>query len=103
MRDNFNFEDLEPDIVALVLQKCVAMAPGFSEALARQIEQQIKDLHGGRRVYVPKGSKRKTPEQLQALYADGLTAMPTEDLLEKHEISRSTMYRTMKKGGRFGV
>lgn len=101
-REAFKFDDLEPDIVALVLQQVIEMAPGFSQALARQIEQKVKDQHGGRRWFVPKGAKRMTPEQRQALFNDGLTNMSTEELTEKHKISRATVYRAMKQGGRFG-
>lgn len=103
MRDKFDFTDLEPDIVALVLQRVIEMSPGFSKALAEQIEQEVKSKHGGQRLFVPKGSKRLTPEQRQALYADGLTNMPTSEITTKHKISRATLYREMKKGGgRFG-
>lgn len=101
--DRFTFTDLEPDIVELVLQKVIAMAPGFSAALARQIEMEVKAEHGGKRVFVPKGAKRLTPEQREALFKDGLTSMSTEEITQKHKISRSTMYRAMKQGGRFGI
>lgn len=100
--DSFKFEDLEPDIVAVVLQRVIALAPGFSQALARQIEQEVKEQHGGKRIFVPKGAKRLTIEQRKAVFKDGLTSMSTEEITEKHKISRSTMYRTMKQGGRFG-
>ena len=102
MRDKFDFSALEPDIVALVLQKVIAMSPGFSEALARQIEQSVKEEHGGKRMFIPKGGKRLTPEQREAVFQDGLTSMSTEEITQKHKISRATMYRTMKQGGRFG-
>ena len=104
MRDHFNqLDDLEPDIVALVLQKVIALSPGFSQALAQQIEREVKDEHGGQRLFVPKGAKRLTPEQRQAVFQDGLTPMSTEEITSKHKISRPTMYRIMKQGGRFGV
>lgn len=99
MRDNFDFSTLEPDIVAYVLQKVIAMSPGFSRALAAQIEQEVKDVHGGQRLFVPKGAKRMTPEQRQAVFADGLTGMQNEEITEKHKISRRTLYRVMKDGG----
>ena len=99
MRDKFDFSELEPDIVALVLQKVIEMAPGFSQALARQIEQEVKDQHGGKRWFVPKGSKRLTPEQRQAVFKDGLTTMDNDEIQKKHNISRSTIYRVMKNGG----
>ena len=99
MREKFDFSALEPDIVALVLKKVIAMSPGFSEALARQIEQEIKELHGGQRLFVPKGAKRLTPEQRQAVFQDGLTSMDNDEIGKKHNISRATIYRVMKSGG----
>lgn len=100
--ERFAFAELEPDIVELVLQRVLSMAPDFSEALARQIEREIKAEHGGKRVFVPKGSKRLTHEEREALFKDGLTSMSTEEITKKHKISRATMYRAMKQGGRFG-
>lgn len=103
MREKFDFSALEPDIVALVLKKVIAMSPGFSEALARQIEQEVKEEHGGQRLFVPKGQKRLTPDQRQAVFQDGLSKMSNEEISEKHKISRRTIYNVMKQGGgRFG-
>lgn len=100
MRDPIDFETLEPDIVEIVLQKVMALAPGFSEALARQIEREVKAQHGGRRLYVHKGgAKRLTPEQRQEIYQDGLTSLPDEVITEKHKISKTTLWRVMKAGG----
>jgi Mor family transcriptional regulator len=99
MRDKFDFSALEPDIVALVLQKVIAMSPGFSEALARQIEQEVKEEHGGQRLFVPKGAKRLTPEQRAAVFQDGLTDMDNDAISKKHKVSRATIYRVMKSGG----
>ena len=100
--ERYKFEDLEPDIVNLVLQRVIAMAPGFTHALALQIEHEIKEEHGGKRVFVPKGAKRMSLEQREAVFKDGLSNMSAGELIKKHKISRSTMYRTMKQGGRFG-
>ena len=91
----------EPDIVTAILQRVCALAPSFSAEQARQVEQQVRADYGGRRVFVPKGMKHLTPEQRQALYTDGLTAMPTEEITKKYKISRATLYRAMKNG-RFG-
>lgn len=102
MRDTFNFHDLEPDIVAVILQRVIQMAPGFSLTLAKQIEAQVKAEFGGKRVYVPKGTKHMTPEQRQQLFQDGLTSMSNEEILAKHKISYATLKRQMKRGGRFG-
>ena len=94
-------EEPEPDIVAVMLQHVLAMAPGFSAALALQIEQRLRADYGGMRVRIPKRGKYLTPEQRQDVFKDGLTAMPTPEITTKHKISRATLYREMKKGGRF--
>lgn len=92
-------DDPEPDIVAVLLARVIAMAPGFSAALAGQIEQQIRAEYGGLRVRIPKRGKYMTPEQRQEVFKDGLTTMPTPEITTKHKISRATLYREMKKGG----
>lgn len=87
--------------MSLLLQRVIAVAPGFSAALASQIEQELRAEYGGLRVRIPKRGKYLTPDQRQAVFTDGLTAMPTTELTTKHKISRATLYREMKKGGRF--
>jgi Mor family transcriptional regulator len=97
---NLHYDD--PDVVAYTLQMVISMAPGFSATLAKQIEDQVKSEYGGRRLFLPKGAKRLTPEQRADVYQDGLTTMPTDAIVEKHQIHRATLYRIMKQGGRFG-
>jgi Mor family transcriptional regulator len=100
-RDNFDFSQIEPDIVEFILQKCIAMAPGFSAALAAQIEQEVKATHGGKRLFIPKGAKRLTPEEKAQVFQDGLSNMSNEEIKSKHKISIRTLQRYMKTGGRF--
>lgn len=95
--------DQDPDVVAYTLQMVIAMAPEFSAALARQIEEKVKAEFGGRRLFLPKGAKRLTVEQKKSVFQDGLTNMPTAEITEKHQIGRATFYRLMKQGGRFGA
>jgi len=90
--------DTDPDVVAYTLQMVVSMAPQFSAALARQIEEQVKSKYGGRRYFLPKGAKRLTPQERLQVYQDGLTTMPDEDILKKHQISKTTLWRVMKTG-----
>lgn len=89
----------DPDVVAYTLQCVIAMAPGFSAALAKQIEEQVKAEYGGRRLFLPKGAKRLTPEQRQAVFQDGLSNMTNGEIIAKHEIGRATLFRIMKSGG----
>jgi hypothetical protein len=92
-------QDQDPDVVAYTLQCVLAMAPGFSTALAKQIEDRVKSEFGGRRLFLPKGAKRLTPEQRQEVFKDGLTSMPDEEIIEKHSVSKTTLWRIMKSGG----
>lgn len=96
MHDNL---DADPDVIAYTLQVARALLPAISDAQAKQIEDDVKGKYGGRRFYIPKGAKRLTPQQRAALYKDGLTATPTEAIVEKHGVSRATIYRLMKDGG----
>lgn len=95
------FPEKKPDLVTLLLQQVIAMAPGFSDELARQIEADFRAAHAGQSFVVLKRGPRLTPEQRQAVFADGKSNMPTQELTAKHKISRATLYRQMKRGGRF--
>ena len=92
-------EDAEPDVLAMFMRELLALAPGFSAAVLELARQNVVDQVGGQRVRIPKRGKFLTPEQRQAVYADGLTDMPTQDITAKHKISRATLYREMKRGG----
>lgn len=96
------FPETKPDLVTLLLQQVIAMAPGFSEALARQIEADFRAAHAGKSMLVLKRGPRLTPEQREAVFKDGLTPMSTDEIKAKHGVSRPTIYRIMKQGGRFG-
>ena len=94
-----NMHSDDPDVVAYTLQMVISMAPGFSAALAKQIEDQVKSEFGGRRLFLPKGAKRLTNDQRQAVFQDGLTSLPDHEIIEKHQISKTTLWRIMKSGG----
>ena len=94
-------EEAEPDIVAELLRMVAAMSPSLPREHLDQIEQSMRTEYGGLRVRIPKRAKYMTPEQREALFRDGLTNMTTPQIITKHKISRATLYREMKKGGRF--
>jgi DNA invertase Pin-like site-specific DNA recombinase len=93
------FPETKPDLVTALFQQIIAMAPGFSEALARQIEAEFRAKHAGESFVVLKRGPRLTPEQRQHVFQDGLTSMSTEEITAKHKIGRATLYRVMKSGG----
>lgn len=89
----------EPDDLVLVfLQRVTAMAPGFSQALAEQLEQEMRQQFGGRRVFIPKRKKHLGPAQRAQLKQDVLSSMSDEEIQSKHRVSRATLYRELKRG-----
>jgi len=91
--------DPDPDVVAYTLQVALALVPGLTAEHAKQIEDDVKNKYGGRRFYIPKGAKRPTPGQRAAMFKDGLTRMTDSEIIEKHQISKTTLWRIMKSGG----
>jgi Mor family transcriptional regulator len=99
--ETVDFSRLEPDVLELFSRQIIAMAPGLEAAILEKKAEFCQEF-GGQRYYLPKGAKRMTDAQRDALYQDGLTSMTNEELQEKHKVSRRTIYNAMKKGGRFG-
>ena len=88
-------DDREPDIVEIIIK--MAQSEGLPAEAAHLIEQAIRTNYGGLRIRIPKRKKHPSTEQRSQVYADGLTSMRTEDITEKHGISRATLYRLMKR------
>lgn len=86
----------EHDIVEIILQRCTDA--GLDIAVARSIGAQIRALYGGLRFRIPKRHKQHTAAARADAYADGMTSMSTAEITTKHGISRSTLYRLMKRG-----
>lgn len=89
--------DEPDDLVLVLLQRVAAMAPEFSQALAEQLEQEMRQQFGGRRVFIPKRKKHLKPQQREQLKQDGLSSMSDKEILAKHGVSRATFYRQMKR------
>lgn len=90
------------DIVAVILQRVIALVPSIDPQVAGQIEAEVRATYGGKKVRIPKRGKHLSAEKRQALFEDGLTDMATEEILRKHKISLSTLKRQMKRGGSSG-
>ena len=88
--------DDEPDIVDVILRAC--QDAGLDAAVALTIGAGIRAEYGGMRVRIPKRKKHLTPSARAQAFADGVSPMPTEEITVKHGISRSTLYRLMKRG-----
>lgn len=99
---NSGMDNREPDIVTVILQRVAEVMPGMSDDLVHQVEDEVRREYGGQRWFVPKRRKHLTHEQRNKVFKDGLSSMPTEEVIKKHKISKRTLYRLMKTGGRFG-
>jgi hypothetical protein len=98
---------IKPDVIWRTLEIAMQACPNFTSETARSVELQARVEFGGVRVDVPKtpyhpdraAGRRSVPREIsQALYADALTNMSTDQLVSKHGLSRSTIYRLMKRG-----
>jgi Mor family transcriptional regulator len=94
-----NYDDTTPDIVSAILAKVTTMIDAASPAVVLEIEAQIRQEHGGQRVYVQKTRRSLSPEKRRAVFSDGMTAMSDADIAMRHKISRATLYRIIKRGG----
>ncbi len=88
--------DDSQDIVEFMLN--LMRSEGINDDITHQIEHITRKEFGGLRVCVPKKNKKLLKEQRKKAFSDGLTSMPTKDVVEKHGISRATLYRLMKRG-----
>ncbi len=91
--------DPEPDVLAIFMDVVLSVRPDISPAEAEKIKTGIQSKAGGRRFYLVKNAKRPTPEQRAAMFKDGLTRMTDSEIIEKHQISKTTLWRIMKSGG----
>nr|SPS06226.1 conserved protein of unknown function [Candidatus Nitrotoga fabula] len=95
-------EKRDLDIVTVILQRVAEAMPGMSDELVHQVEDEVRREYGGKRLFIPKRSKFRIDEQRKEIFKDGLSSIPTTEITRKHKISRRTLYRLMKTGGRFG-
>lgn len=95
--------DIEPDIVALIIARVIALVPGgLAPDVVQSVEVSIRQQYGGLRVRIPKRRKHLTAAEREELFRDGLSALSSEEIQQKHKISRATLFRQMKRGpGRF--
>jgi DNA invertase Pin-like site-specific DNA recombinase len=88
--------DPDPDIVEVILLAC--QAEGLDADVAHLIEAKIRAEYGGLRVRIPKRKKHLTAAARAEVFADGVSSMPTEEIVAKHKISRASLYRLLKGG-----
>lgn len=80
-----------------------AVKPGFTEEMSEEALIQILAALGGEQVILPKTTQGRAgrpaiaPEVHAAVVRDALGNEPTDRITARHGISRSTLYRLMKR------
>lgn len=70
----------------------------FTESVAIEIERQWRLENAGARVTISyRGDPRKTVKTVDSIRTEYLSNTPVEDIINRHGISRSTLYRYLKK------
>ena len=87
----------EKDIVRCIIDWMMQHEPSITEQLALECEREIRREWGGERPYIAADAKRQ-PHVRDKVISDALTDTPTPEILRRHGISRSTMYRMLKRG-----
>jgi DNA invertase Pin-like site-specific DNA recombinase len=87
--------DPDPDIIEIIMRACEA--GGLDAEAAKLIENRIRTEYGGMRVRIPKKNKSQVEQVHAKAFADGVSSMPTREVVQKHGISRATLYRLMKR------
>lgn len=87
----------ERDFVLDLIERVRARMPSLTQEEALALEAEIRTAWGGERPFIAKDLRRRQHVRA-AIVADGLSAAPTKEVLKKHGISRSTLYRLVKKG-----
>ena len=91
--------DPEPDLLLVVIQRLRARVPALTEDLAASIEAETRAELGGLRVRIAKRRKHPTDQQRASITREALDSTASaQELIEKHGISRRSLYRYIKRG-----
>ncbi|MBV2206646.1 MAG: helix-turn-helix domain-containing protein, partial [Pseudomonas sp.] len=70
----------------------------FTESVAIEIERQWRLENAGARVTISyRNDPRKTDKTVDSIRTEYLSNTPVEDIINRHGISRATLYRYLKK------
>ncbi len=85
------------DIVVDILRMVIQMAPTFSQALAAQVEHQIKERWGGDRPYIPKPRLRMAQSQRNdAIRRDYLAGERIGLLERRYGLKKTRIWEILK-------
>jgi hypothetical protein len=83
------------DIVADILQRVVALTPGFSAALAVQIDRDVRDLWGGDRPYIARRAGEGSSQRNAAIRRDWRAGERIGYLVRKYGLTRQRIHQIL--------
>ena len=86
----------EHDIIDDILATVIAMAPGFSAAIAKQVDKQVRDKWAGDRPYIAKRSGQGSSQRNAQIKADYLKGERIALLERRYKVSRSRLWQIIK-------
>lgn len=90
------FEPNENDIIDDILRRVIAMAPGFSAALAVQIDKEARAKWGGDRPYIGIRSGAGTSSRNAAIKRDYLAGEHIPLLERRYGLGKSRLWEIIK-------
>lgn len=86
----------ENDIIDDILRRVIALAPGFSAAIAAQIEAEARKQWGGDRPYIGKRSGMGTSARNEAIKRDYLNGEHFHLMERRYGLCRSRLNEIIK-------
>ncbi|MEO8153577.1 MAG: hypothetical protein ABI605_10945 [Rhizobacter sp.] len=92
------------EVILAIARRLWPAESAFTEDTAMKLEIEILAALGGEHVHFPKTIERKvgrppiSREVHQRAYEDALTDMPTSEVQKRHNLSRASIYRLLKRG-----
>ena len=81
------------DIVADILQRVVALTPGFTAALAAQVDRDVRDLWGGDRPYIARRAGEGSSQRNAAIRRDWRAGERIGYLVRKYGLTRQRIHQ----------
>jgi len=83
------------DIVADILQRVVAITPGFTAALAAQVDRDVRDLWGGDRPYIARRAGEGSSQRNAAIRRDWRAGERIGYLVRKYGLTRQRIHQIL--------
>lgn len=91
------FQPIADDLVGDILARVIALAPGFTAALAAQVEREAREAWGGDRVYIQRRGGTLSARN-QAIRNEFRAGERIALLKRRHQLSASRLWAIINGG-----